>query len=54
MRMLERLNEDACSLLGLPLHEKYATTVERVLNVTRVYMPAAVMRAQWSSLAGIC
>ena len=38
--------EDACSLLGLPPHEKYATTTERVLNATRVYIPAAAMRAQ--------
>lgn len=30
--------EDACSLLGLPPHEKYATTTERVLNATRAYM----------------
>ncbi|SHH96386.1 type II toxin-antitoxin system HipA family toxin [Pollutimonas bauzanensis] len=38
--------EDACGLLGLPPHEKYATTTERVLNATRVYVPAAAMRAQ--------
>ncbi|TEA77414.1 type II toxin-antitoxin system HipA family toxin [Allopusillimonas ginsengisoli] len=38
--------EDACGLLGLPPHEKYATTTERVLNATRAYVPAAVMRAQ--------
>lgn len=38
--------EDACGLLGLPPHEKYATTIERVLNATRVYIPAAAMRAQ--------
>jgi serine/threonine-protein kinase HipA len=31
--------EDACSLLGLPPHEKYATTMERVLEATRVYLP---------------
>ncbi|MGB7482124.1 type II toxin-antitoxin system HipA family toxin [Castellaniella ginsengisoli] len=38
--------EDACGLLGLPPHEKYATTTERVLNATRAYVPAAAMRAQ--------
>lgn len=47
--------EDACGLLGLPPHEKYATTMERVLNATRVYLPAetAVMQLQqfaWHSL----
>lgn len=36
--------EDACGLLGLPPHEKYATTMERVLNATRVYVPAAAAR----------
>jgi len=38
--------EDACGLLGLPPHEKYATTTERVLNATKVYLPAANTRAQ--------
>ncbi|WP_345790641.1 type II toxin-antitoxin system HipA family toxin [Brenneria salicis] len=38
--------EDACSLLGLPPHEKYATTIERVLNATRTYLPAAKVRTQ--------
>jgi serine/threonine-protein kinase HipA len=38
--------EDACGLLGLPPHEKYATTTEKVLNATRVYLPAANLRAQ--------
>jgi len=38
--------EDACGLLGLPPHEKYATTTERVLNATRVYVPAANTRSQ--------
>ncbi|MCK9507142.1 MAG: type II toxin-antitoxin system HipA family toxin [Pigmentiphaga sp.] len=38
--------EDACGLLGLPPHEKYATTTERVLNATRAYIPAAAIRAQ--------
>lgn len=30
--------EDACSLLGLPPHEKYATTTEKVVNATRTYL----------------
>lgn len=38
--------EDACSLLGLPPHEKYATTMERVLDATRVYLPAERAYAQ--------
>ena len=38
--------EDACSLLGLPPHEKYATTMERVLEATRVYLPAEQVYAQ--------
>ena len=38
--------EDACGLLGLPPHEKYATTTEKVLNATRVYLPPAHVRAQ--------
>ena len=38
--------EDACGLLGLPPHEKYATTTERVLSATRAYVPAAAMREQ--------
>jgi serine/threonine-protein kinase HipA len=38
--------EDACSLLGLPPHEKYATTMERVLEATRVYLPAEQAYAQ--------
>jgi len=38
--------EDACGLLGLPPHEKYATTTERVLNATRAYLPAASTRVQ--------
>lgn len=36
--------EDIWSLLGVPPHEKYATTIERVLNATRVYVPAAIVR----------
>lgn len=42
--------EDACSLLGLPPHEKYATTMERVLQATRVYLPSAQTRAQLDQL----
>ena len=38
--------EDACGLLGLPPHEKYATTTEKVLNATRAYLPAGTTRAQ--------
>ncbi len=38
--------EDACGLLGLPPHEKYATTTERVLNATRAYVPVAAIRGQ--------
>lgn len=38
--------EDACGLLGLPPHEKYATTTEKVLNATRAYLPPAQVRTQ--------
>lgn len=43
--------EDACSLLGLPPHEKYATTTEKVLNATRAYLPPAHVRTQLEHLA---
>lgn len=48
--------EDACGLLGLPPHEKYATTTERVWNATRAYIPADLLREQrehfgWQILA---
>jgi len=33
--------EDACSLLGLPPHEKYAPSMERVLKATEAYLPDA-------------
>jgi len=33
-------------LLGLPPHEKYATTTEKVLNAPRAYLPAGTTRAQ--------
>lgn len=39
--------EDACGLLGLPPHEKYATTTEKVLNATRAYLPPAQARTQF-------
>lgn len=42
--------EDACGLLGLPPHEKYATTTERVLNATRAYLPSALLRVQLEQL----
>jgi serine/threonine-protein kinase HipA len=42
--------EDACSLLGLPPHEKYATTMEQVVRATRAYLPSAQVRAQLESL----
>jgi serine/threonine-protein kinase HipA len=42
--------EDACGLLGLPPHEKYATTTERILNATRAYLPAGQMRLQMERL----
>jgi serine/threonine-protein kinase HipA len=42
--------EDACGLLGLPPHEKYATSMEKVLNATRAYLPAATTRTQLQQL----
>jgi len=33
-------------LLGLPPHEKYATTTERVLSATRAYLPSEAMRSK--------
>jgi len=36
--------EDACSLLGLPPHEKYLPSMEEVLRATRAYLPAAATR----------
>ncbi|MFQ6249364.1 type II toxin-antitoxin system HipA family toxin [Yersinia enterocolitica] len=42
--------EDACSLLGMPPHEKYATTMEKVLNATRVYIPKSDVRQQMEAL----
>lgn len=42
--------EDACGLLGLPPHEKYATTMEKVLHATRAYLPGATTRMQLQQL----
>jgi serine/threonine-protein kinase HipA len=42
--------EDACSLLGLPPHEKYLPSMEEVLRATRAYLPAASMREQLERL----
>jgi len=38
--------EDACGLLGLPPHEKYHATMEKVLHATRPYLASSVARAQ--------
>nr|WP_314874441.1 type II toxin-antitoxin system HipA family toxin [uncultured Pseudomonas sp.] len=38
--------EDACGLLGLPPHEKYAPTIERVWNAMRAYIPSERIQAQ--------
>jgi serine/threonine-protein kinase HipA len=38
--------EDACSLLGLPPHEKYRPSTEQVLNATRAYIGAANWRRE--------
>jgi serine/threonine-protein kinase HipA len=42
--------EDACSLLGLPPHEKYAPSMERVLKATEAYLPDATRQAQLEHL----
>lgn len=42
--------EDACSLLGLPPHEKYAPSMERVLQATRAYLPSKSVAAQLERL----
>jgi serine/threonine-protein kinase HipA len=42
--------EDACSLLGLPPHEKYAPSMERVLKATEAYLPDATRQAQLEQL----
>ena len=42
--------EDACSLLGLPPHEKYAPSMERVLRATEAYLPDATRQTQLEQL----
>ena len=42
--------EDACSLLGLPPHEKYAPSMERVLKATEAYLPDATRQTQLEHL----
>jgi serine/threonine-protein kinase HipA len=42
--------EDACSLLGLPPHEKYAPSMERVLKATQTYLPGDTSDAQLEQL----
>lgn len=42
--------EDACGLLGLPPHEKYATTTEKVVRATRAYLPPQSTRSQLERL----
>ena len=42
--------EDACSLLGLPPHEKYVPSMEKVVAATSVYIPTAARRAQLERL----
>ena len=42
--------EDACSLLGLPPHEKYAPSMERVLKATEAYLPDATRQMQLEQL----
>ena len=38
--------EDMCGLLGLPPHEKYNTSTEKVLNAARAYLPPSQTRSQ--------
>ncbi|KVQ55804.1 type II toxin-antitoxin system HipA family toxin [Burkholderia territorii] len=42
--------EDACSLLGLPPHEKYRPSMEQVVNATKPYVHAANWRRQAEQL----
>ena len=42
--------EDACSLLGLPPHEKYAPSMERVLKATEAYLPDTTRQTQLEHL----
>jgi serine/threonine-protein kinase HipA len=38
--------EDACGLLGLPPHEKYGATTEKVLNAVKPYLARSGLRPQ--------
>jgi len=38
--------EDACALLGLPPHEKYGATTEKVLNAVKPYLARSGLRPQ--------
>lgn len=42
--------EDLCGLLGLPPHEKYNTTTEKVLHTARAYLPRAGVRSALEQL----
>ena len=42
--------EDACGLLGLPPHEKYVPSMEKVLHATRAYISGASSRQQLEAL----
>lgn len=42
--------EDACSLLGLPPHEKYSPSMEQVLKATSIYLPDATRVQQLQQL----
>jgi len=42
--------EDACSLLGLPPHEKYMPSMERIVNALREYLPPASRHQQFTQL----
>jgi serine/threonine-protein kinase HipA len=42
--------EDMCGLLGLPPHEKYATTTERLVKAAMAYLPAADSMTQLTQL----
>ncbi len=42
--------EDACSLLGMPPHEKYAPSMEQVVKATRAYFPTGSATAQLERL----
>ncbi len=42
--------EDACGLLGLPPHEKYAPSMEQVLRATQAYLPQGSKAAQLERL----